>query len=150
MEVKAFYKDAVKKLEFEPIWFNDEHRATIGEAFGLVVRKFGYTVWSCAVMHGHAHLNARVHRDPARDMWIHFAEASRDAIRSMMNVPDHPVWSSRPYAVYEYNPPDVQRVNKYIFGNPEKEHLAPQTWDFVIPYDNWPWHKRPAPNPNWR
>jgi hypothetical protein len=90
-EVKAFYRDTTSKLAFEPIWFSDEQRYVIGEAFGSVVRKLGYTVWSCAVMHGHAHINPRIHRDDARTMWIHFAEASRDAIRKMIGVPDHPV-----------------------------------------------------------
>lgn len=149
-DIKTFYRAAELKLSYPPIWFEQRERVAIGDAFGTVIREVGYTVWSCAVMHGHAHLNVRIHRDDARTIWMKFAIAARDAIRSLVNIPYHPVWSSRPYGVYQYNPLDVRRVNKYIFDNPKKEGLSAQIYLWVLPYDGWPWHKRIPPHPKWR
>lgn len=138
-ELREFYRQANPKLDFTPIWFEDAKRQVVGGAFAEVVRSQRYTVYACAVLKNHAHLCVRRHRDDARTMWSHFADASRSALRSLPGVADdHPVWSIRPYKVFLYTPEDVRRVVAYIESNPVKERLAPQNWALVTPYDGWP------------
>ena len=80
-------------------------------------------------------------------MWRHFAEASRDRLRLLADMPgDHPVWSNRPYKVFLYTPESVQQRVTYVQGNPAKERLLAQSWPFTTPYDDWPYHKQPRNN----
>jgi hypothetical protein len=69
-------------------------------------------------------------------MWDVFAGASRDALRTLKDVPgDHPVWSDRPYKVFLYTPGDVRDRVDYGRCNPLRERLPEQHWHFVTPYD---------------
>jgi hypothetical protein len=52
------------------------------------------------------------------------------------------VISARPYKVFLYNPEQVWDRIDYVEGNPLKEKLPPQRWEFVVPYDNFPFHRR--------
>ena len=54
----------------------------------------------------------------------------------------HPVIAARPWNVLMYEPEDVWPRVTYVERNPEKEGLGRQVWGFVVPYDNWPLHKR--------
>jgi hypothetical protein len=82
----------------------------------------------------------RRHRDDALLMWRNFADASRDKIRSFGLDPNHPVWAARPYKVFLRTPADVRGRIAYVQRNPENEGLAPQEFEFVLSYDNWPFH----------
>ena len=46
--------------------------------------------------------------------------------------------------MFLYTPEDVRGRIDYVQGNPRKEGLLPQDWDFVTVYDNWPHPKQPA------
>jgi REP element-mobilizing transposase RayT len=142
-ELRAFYREAEPRLEYETLWFRSElERSAIATAFGEVIKLIGYTVWACAVCVNHSHILVRIHRDDAVTMWDNFANASRLAITKLRNLPNgHPVWSSRPYRVYLETPDAVWSEIDYIWKNPMKEGLAEQRWDFVQPYNNWPRHK---------
>jgi len=56
----------------------------------------------------------------------------------------HPLWSEDRYAKFKDTPELVRGTVAYIQGNFQKHHIAPQEWDFVLPYDNWPFHKAGA------
>src|SRR2546423_1594103 len=56
--------------------------------------------------------------------------------------PHHPVISARQFKVFVYEPQQVWDRIGYIEQNPLKERLPPQQWDFVTPYDNFPFHKK--------
>lgn len=74
-----------------------------------------------------------------------FVNASRLAVLSLGTIdPKHPVWSSRPYKVFLDTPEAIVAEVDYIWKNPEKEGLPEQHWQFVQPYDGWPFHKRGA------
>jgi hypothetical protein len=78
-------------------------------------------------------------------MWNHFAETIRSRLRLRFPnemPPHHPVISARPYKVFLYTPEQVWGRIDYIEQNPQKEHLPRQQWDFVTPYDNFPFHKQ--------
>lgn len=142
-ELRAFFREANPLLEFRPLWFDDRMREAIGAAFGRVARERGYTVWACAVCRNHGHLCVRVHRDDAIAMRDAFANAARAAALALGAVdPRHPVWSSRPYKVFLDAPDAVRAEVDYIRKNPMKEGLPEQHWEFVQPYDGWPFHKR--------
>ena len=54
---------------------------------------------------------------------------------------DHPVWTKGGWQVFLDSPRDVWGRIRYVEGNPLKEGLPRQSWPFVVPYDNWPFHK---------
>ncbi len=138
-ELKAFKRAAEQRLEFPVLWFDDATRQALGQAIANIVAQRQYTVWACAVLQNHIHLCVRRHRDTGREMWNAFADGTRRSLGTSGLTPaDHPVWSSRPYTVFLYTSEDVRRVVQYIEQNPQKEHLSPQQWPFVVSYDGWP------------
>jgi len=104
----------------------------LAEAFGRTVARHGYTCYVCAVCRNHAHLIVRVHRDKGDIIWRNLVDESREET--------HPTWSQRPYAVFLHTPQRVRQCVRYVEDNPVKEGLSTQRWDFVVPYDNWPFH----------
>ena len=137
--LREFYREARGRLEYSQLWFDDGKRRAIGGSIGTVIAKEKYTCWACAVMKNRVHLCIRRHRDDGHTMWRKFADAARQPLRIFADIDDeHPVWSNRPYVVFQYTTEDVRRVVKYIERNPEKEFMSPQTWPFVMTYDGWP------------
>lgn len=142
-ELRRFFREANEELDHQPLWFNEPQRNAIGNAFGELILRVGYTVWACAVCSNHAHILVRTHRNHAMTIRDAFANASREALLASNLVADvHPVWSSRPYWVLLETPDEVRGRIDYIRKNPLKEGLPLQHWDFVRPYDGWPLHKR--------
>jgi REP element-mobilizing transposase RayT len=142
-ELKKFYREANPLLKFEPLWFDSAKRQALAEVFARVIRDFAYTVYACAICSNHAHLLVRRYRDDAQTIWDTFAGASRDALRKSDGVvPDHPIWSDRPYKVFLYTPDDIRDRIDYANRNPLREGLSQQDWEFVRVYDGWPHGKR--------
>jgi hypothetical protein len=84
----------------------------------------------------------RIHRDDALAMWHAIAEAVRLELRQFSDVgAEHPVWAARPYKVFLRTPDEVRGRVDYVDGNPMKEGLPPQHFDFVQSYNNWPFHQ---------
>jgi REP element-mobilizing transposase RayT len=148
-QLRSFYKNATPLLKHPPLWFDEKARTVIAEAVRQVLRSRVYTCWAFAVMCNHMHLCIRKHRDLDEIIWSTVAEATARAARSHFDVPgDHRIWADRPYMVFLESPDDIRRVAAYIERNPEKEGLPRQAWDFVKPYDNWPFHKTPQRREN--
>jgi hypothetical protein len=86
----------------------------------------------------------RTHKHDALTMWNHFAEAIRSRLRVRFPqeiAGEHPVISARPYEVFLYTTDEVWDRVDYVEQNPMKERLPPQRWEFVTPYDNFPFHQ---------
>jgi REP element-mobilizing transposase RayT len=142
-ELCAFYKEAEPLLDYPRFWLDAAKRQAVGACIGDLVKQKSYTVWACAVLSNHIHLVIRRHRDDALRMWHTFANAIRLRLREFSEIDDrHPVLSDRPYKVFLRNPHEVRTRVVYVERNPEKEGLRPQHWDFVIEYNNWPFHKK--------
>jgi len=142
-ELREFYREANPLLQYHKFWLDAAKRQAIGEVFGEVFAKEHYTVWACAVLTNHVHLVVRRHRDDALTMWHKFADATRLRLREFPNTEDnHPIWSDRPYKVFLDTPEAIRSCVRYVERNPEKEGLTVQTYSFVLPYNNWPFHKR--------
>ena len=142
-ELKAFYSDAEPLLEHETLWFDAPKRQALAEAFAQVVKEQRYTCYGCAVLHNHAHLCIRRHKDSRREMWSKLARSAADGLRLFADVSkDHRIWSERPYTVFLYTPEDVNRTIRYIRSNLEKHNVPEQRFDFVTSYDNWPVHRQ--------
>jgi REP element-mobilizing transposase RayT len=138
-ELKQFYREANLLLEFEPLWFDSAKRQATADVFAQVVRDFKYTIYACAICSNHAHLVVRRHRDDGHAIWDTFAGAARESLRRHAGVhADHPIWSDRPYDVFLYTPQDIRGRIAYVEGNPLKERLPAQNWEFVTRYDGWP------------
>jgi hypothetical protein len=94
-------------------------------------------------MPDHVHLVIRKHRDDAEQMIGNFQGMSRAWLLKRRLVPDeHPVWTKGGWLVFLSAPEEVWPRIRYVEGNPGKEGLVRQEWPFVVPYDNWPKHKR--------
>lgn len=146
-ELRAFHQQVEPLLNFPIIWLDHATRQVVADAFAQVVRCEKYTCYACAVLRNHAHLVIRRHRDDYQTMVAKLTAAAAEALRAfaaLQLAPDHPVFSQRPYSTYCYTPEDVRERIDYVLRNPAKEGLAPQQWrgDFVLPYDDWPFHKR--------
>lgn len=114
-------------------------RDEIANGFRQVITRCKYTLWACSVGSNHAHLCIRRHRDTYQTMFMNLTGQTRTtfAAKALIDIA-HPLWANRPYSVFCHTPDDIRRVNTYIQENPVKEGLAPQNWDFVKPYDGWP------------
>ena len=143
-DVRAFYRDAAPRLKHPTLWFDADTRALIANAFACVVAEQGYTVYAAAICSNHAHLLVRRHRDDWRMIWNHLADAARLHLQQTLQLPGagHPVWADRPYAVFKRTPDAVRDCIHYVEDNPAKEHLPRQTYPWVTPYNNWPFHKQ--------
>ncbi|QEG35677.1 hypothetical protein [Bythopirellula goksoeyrii] len=142
-KLREFHKQAEPLLQFNRFWLDDAKRQVVGEGFGEVIAKQGYTVWAGAVLSNHAHLVIRRHRDDALTMWHKFGDALRLRLREHPEIGfTHPVLSERPYKVFLHNPEEVRSRVIYVERNPEKEGLPRQEYSFVQVYNNWPFHKR--------
>lgn len=146
-ELKAFYREAAPLLEFPRFWMDEAKRQAIGESFARVVRLRGYTVWACAILANHAHMVVRRHRDDASAIWRAFADGGRQALYDggFAISTEHPVWAARPYKVFLHTPGEVRGRVEYVELNPLNEGLPPQRFQFVVPYDNWPFHNAAMP-----
>jgi REP element-mobilizing transposase RayT len=143
-ELRGFYREARPMLQYAPFWLDEAKRQAVAGAIGEVVCRKLYTVWACAVLSNHVHLVVRRHRDDARTIWRMIADATRLRLREFADVEaEHPVWAARPYAAFLDSPERVRRCVAYVERNPLKEGLAAQQFDFVIPYDGWPFHRWP-------
>jgi REP element-mobilizing transposase RayT len=141
-ELRAFHKKAEPLLNFRRFWIDEAKRQAIAGAFAKVIAERHYTVWACAILSNHAHMVIRRHRDDALRMWSEIAAASRLVLCAFAEIGErHPVWSSRPYRVFLCTPADVRGRIAYVEGNPEKEGLPKQRYDFVQSYNNWPFHR---------
>ena len=143
-EVRDFHRRFKAMLQHNVFWIDDAKRQAIANAISMVIAREGYKVYACAICSNHAHLVVRIHRDDALTLWNKFADESRLRLRAARFSdisPDHPVWADRPYKVFLYSPDEVEARIDYVNNNPSKEGLAPQYWDFVTRYDNWPLHK---------
>jgi REP element-mobilizing transposase RayT len=140
-ELKGFYREARPLLEFAPFWIDEAKRQALADIVREVVQRRPYTAWACAILSNHVHLVMRRHSDDAVAIWTTIADAARMHLRDFSDVePDHPVWAARPYKVFLRTPREVRTRVRYVEGNPQKEGLAPQRYDFVTTYDNWPFH----------
>jgi REP element-mobilizing transposase RayT len=141
-KVQEFYESAEPLLQFPVIRIDAARRNPVADAFSEIVRTHRYTCYACAIMPDHVHLVIRKHRDSAEMMIENFQNESRLQLQSNGVVPvDHPVWTLKGWHVFLDAPEAVWSRIRYVERNPLKEGLPKQNWPFVVPYDNWPFHK---------
>jgi hypothetical protein len=142
-ELRAFYTRTDELLIHDRIWFDSALRDAIAASLAQTLHTRGYTCWAFSLCSNHAHLVIRTHRDKSETIWQNLADGTRDALRTSQLIPSsHPLWAARPYKVFLDSPPRVWSCIRYIEANPPKENLPSQQWPFVVPYDNWPLHKK--------
>ena len=122
--------------------FDAAQRAAVGVGVGCYARKAGLPVWACAVMPDHVHLAYGRFRLTAEQVAIQLKAA---ATRHLVEAGLHPFQPGRPadgpppkcWAQGEWkvflDPEDVGRAVRYVEGNPVKDGLPPQRWDFAAP-----------------
>ena len=141
-ELQTFHAEAKKHLNHEVLWFNNAKRQAVGKALGQFIIRSGLTCYACAVLRNHAHMLIRRHKLDATEMIIQAKQTSQKILVEQRVVVDsHPVWSGDIFTAYKDAPNAVRSAIKYIAANCDKHKITRQTWDFVIPYNNWPFHK---------
>jgi REP element-mobilizing transposase RayT len=142
-EVRAFQARAAERLRFQVVTFNAMMIACIARAFAMTIQQIGYTCYACAIMPDHVHLIIRKHRHLAEEMIRNLQRDSHLLLRQegFFDL-DHPIWGGQGWKVFLDQPNDVWRTIDYVWENPLKIKLPPQEWEFVTPYNNWPFHKR--------
>jgi REP element-mobilizing transposase RayT len=142
-KVREFYEQAEPLLQFPVIRFNDGQRNEIAKAFVETIRNHGYTCYACAILADHVHLVIRKHKHAAETMIENFQNESRLPIIECRIVSnEHSVWTNGGWKVFLNIPEEVRQRIGYVENNPLKEDLPRQRWSFVVPYDNWPFHKK--------
>ncbi len=141
-QIRAFYKAAEAFLHHPVAWFDRAKRQAVAEAFGEAIRSEKLTCYGCAVLRNHAHLLVRRHRLKHGEIIELLMQTSRERLHERKLLPGgHPLWSEDRYVKFKDTPGLVRGTIAYIQGNFQKHRLAAQEWDFVLPYDNWPFHK---------
>lgn len=136
--IREFYEEAKSLLRHELRTFTEPEIVLLGIAFAEVVKSRRYTCYGCALMPDHVHLVIRKHRDQAEEMLEHFQTVSRHAILDgQYREATHPVWGGPGWKVFLETREDIERTIRYVEQNPAKAKRAPQTWDFVKPYEGW-------------
>ena len=88
------------------------------------------------------HLVIRKHRDLAEQMIKKLQWASAERVRRPgLRQDDHPVWGGPGWKVFVDSTQDIWRTIPYVENNPIKRRLPRQTFPFVVPYDNWSFHR---------
>jgi len=140
-ELRAFYREAQKRLAYPVLWWEEPHRRTLVAACGSVVRKANLTCYACAVLRNHAHLLIRRHRLRGEEMLSLLKEAGRAGLRGEgLAGSGHPVFSADRACFFKFTTDAVHACVEYIENNNVKHRLAPIPCEFVVPYDNFPYH----------
>lgn len=142
-DIREFYTHAAKVLKFPLQLLAIEEFPAVAAAIREMTRQRQYTCYACAIMPDHVHMVIRKHKDLAEEMIENFQDATRATLTRTLKWRDHPVWGGPGWKVFLDHPDDVRRTIPYVEQNPIKAHLPAQRWDFVQPYNNWPFHKRP-------
>ena len=142
-ELRAFYREAQKRLAHELLWFDTAERQALAEAFGRVVRAHRLTCYACAVLNNHAHLLLRKHRMKAEEMSAALKRAGRAALIGAGLAPaGHPVFSADCCHVYKSDVPALRTCVAYIRGNFAKHRMSEPAYDYITRYDGWPFPNR--------
>lgn len=142
-KVREFYNIAEQLLQFSVTRFDADQRLAVAEAFGNTIRNHQYTCYACAIMPDHVHLVIRKHKHDAETMIDNFQLESRAWLLERDIIAEqHPVWTKGGWKVFLDNPEEVWQRIQYVESNPMKERMPKQNWPFVVPYDNWPFHKK--------
>jgi REP element-mobilizing transposase RayT len=142
-DIRKFYARAAEVLKFPLLLLNPIEFESVAASFRKVIQHRPYTCYACALMPDHIHMVIRKHKDLAEGMIANFQAASRETLNATEKWREHPIWGGPGWKVFLDAPDDVGRTIPYVENNPIKLRLPAQKWDFVEPYNNWPFHKRP-------
>ena len=141
--IQEFYERAKSLLKDELLTFTRDDVGAIATAFAQTISCERYTCYACAIMPDQFHLVIRKHRDLAEDLILNLQTSSMKSMRALgRRESEHPVWGGSGWKVFLDSPGDVRRTIKYVEDNPIKARMPAQKWEFVSPYDGWPFHKR--------
>ncbi|MCE5279808.1 MAG: transposase [Planctomycetaceae bacterium] len=141
-QLRDFYRIAAPQLRYPILWFDPPDLHAIAEAFSTVIQGEKLTCYACAALRNHAHLLVRKHRLKYEEIAHRLKTASADVLRRRKDAAlTHPIWSAESCSVYKDSVESMRTCIRYIDSNPPKHHLPAQQWEFVTPYDDWPFHR---------
>lgn len=141
-ELKEFHRKAEELLAHRVLWFEEAQRSLIAEAVGAAISEQRLVCYACAVLSCHVHLLIRRHKLRGQELVTILKERIRSRMHQSGVVPaEHPVFSTDMRVYYKYDPRAVRACIKYIHENFTKHGIPPVEYEFVSPYDDWPFHK---------
>jgi len=148
--LREFDEKSRPLLTFPFIEFSNDAILTVADAFARVMCDCRYTCYACAILRDHVHVVVRKHKHLAEEMIANLQRESHLLLRDrgLFDL-EHPIWGGHGWKVYLDHPDEVWRTIPYVEKNPIKARLAPQKFDFVTAYDNWPVHEGHDPKSPW-
>ena len=137
---------AKEALKFPPVKFTGIQARAVARGFATYAGKSGLIIHACAILPDHVHLVLARHRLDVEKLVIqlkghatqHLLEEnlhpfSRDAQRSAdERLPK--CFARGEWKVFLKSEDDILRAVRYVEGNPHKEGLPIQRWQFVTAY----------------
>ena len=142
-ELRAFFREAQKKLKHPILWFERAERQAIADAIKMIVHTENLTCYACAIMSNHVHLLIRKHWLKAEMMSRLVVDHGRAALLDIGFANEsHPTFSDRSCHVFKSTIPAMHNCVTYIAKNYCQEDRDRPSHDFVEKYNDWPFHKR--------
>jgi REP element-mobilizing transposase RayT len=119
-------------LAHPAVRFTDDMIAIIADAFS----KTPYRFHALAIMRNHAHAVIEHTDRDIRRVVGHIKSGATRALRAKGFFTERPVWADHGWNVYLDSDEDVMRALPYVEGNPTRDGMPAQRYDFVIRYDS--------------
>jgi REP element-mobilizing transposase RayT len=142
LEVRRLAKEA---LVYPEVVFDGHQALSVGNGFGIQVKKSGYVIYACAILPCHIHLVIRRHRYEIEQVGRLLRQS---ATKQLLADGRHPfaeartakgrlpsVWAQDFWKVFLYTEEDIRRAIRYVEENPVKEGKRCQRWSFVVPFE---------------
>ena len=139
--VRLAAKSALKR---QAVVLNGMQARAVAYGFADYAERSGLAILACAVLPDHVHVVLARHRLNVEQLVIQPKSA---ATRKLVEEELHPFISYRKadgsfpkcfargeWKVFLNLPEDIRRAIRYVEGNPLKEGLPPQRWQFITPY----------------
>jgi REP element-mobilizing transposase RayT len=131
---------AKKALKYPPVRFDSGQRRLVADGFGRAIGESQYQVHACCIGHDHAHLLVGRHARTIEQIAIHLKSKATMALTrgdahplALFGNPAPTPWSAGIWSVFITDPQQLAAAIAYIQRHPEKEGLAPQSWEFITP-----------------
>ncbi|WP_442483543.1 transposase [Aeoliella sp. SH292] len=136
--------EAQRSLRYPAVSLTGAQALSVGNAFGQLVAKSGYTVWACSVLPEHVHLVLARHHYKVEQMvnLLKGAATSRlteDGIHPLAayrgeHARPPRMWAEHEWKVYLDSEEQIETAIRYVEENPAKEGKRKQSWSFVTPF----------------
>jgi REP element-mobilizing transposase RayT len=142
-----YMREAAKMfLKYPAVKLQGIQAVSAARGFARVARDNGYSLYALSILPEHVHMVIGRHHYSIEQV---VRALKQGATEELINDDRHPLrdyqtaegappppWARGCWKVFLDEEADIARAVKYVNGNPEKEHLAPQRWSCVCPWQS--------------